>query len=437
MFKSLKLLAILLRKPLISSQLLTLSRVRNFFTTLFGNGVIEEATIQRYKSIYGLNQTDILEIDETENSKDIIILPVIDWWYRFQRPQQISKHLAKLGYRVFYISTAINKIESAKGYKIEGTPTNGVVIVRLACSVKKPLDFLKETISNPIAQELIISLEKFKLDFRVTDPRIIIQHPYWCELYRLIESDKKIYDCLDLYREMKAHRGIDLERLESDLVNISDETVVTSKMISKALGINERGIVIKNGCEPEKFFKVEPRQIVNRPIIGYVGAISDWFDIDLVIELARNKPDWEFQIIGALENKEIKNSLSLSNIKTFGEIPHTELPRLLKNFDVGIIPFKVNTLTQAVNPVKLYEYLAAGLPVVCTNLAEVWNLGHLDVMSSKSSIDFLENVEKALIVANDPQKVILRQDWAKLNSWEARAKSFLAILEKPNRKSIE
>ncbi len=109
---------------------------------------------------------------------------------------------------------------------------------------------------------------------------------------------------------------------------------------------------------------------VSHPVIGFVGLIQDWVDIDLVKYMAERHRDWTIVLVGK-SLVDLASLERLPNVKLLGRKPYESLPSYLKAFDVGIIPFKLNELTRNVNPIKLREYLSAGLPVVSTYMHEV------------------------------------------------------------------
>jgi glycosyltransferase involved in cell wall biosynthesis len=107
-----------------------------------------------------------------------------------------------------------------------------------------------------------------------------------------------------------------------------------------------------------------------RPIVGFVGLIQDWVDIKLVQYMAERHRDWTLVLVGK-SLVDVSSLERLPNVKLLGRKPYESLPQYLKGFDVGIIPFVLNELTRNVNPIKLREYLSAGLPVVSSDIPEV------------------------------------------------------------------
>ena len=109
---------------------------------------------------------------------------------------------------------------------------------------------------------------------------------------------------------------------------------------------------------------------LSHPVVGFVGLIQDWVDIDLIRYMAERHRDWQLVLVGK-SLVDLSSIERLPNVHLLGRKPYESLPAYLKAFDVGIIPFKLNELTRNVNPIKLREYLSAGLPVVSTDMPEV------------------------------------------------------------------
>jgi glycosyltransferase involved in cell wall biosynthesis len=107
------------------------------------------------------------------------------------------------------------------------------------------------------------------------------------------------------------------------------------------------------------------------PVAGYVGVIDERLDLDLVETLAAELPDWRIRMVGPVFKIEPTALPTAPNIEYPGKVDYTELPGVLSSFDVALMPFAHNEATRSISPTKTAEYLAAGLPVVSTAVADV------------------------------------------------------------------
>src|SRR5690606_5429016 len=188
-----------------------------------------------------------------------------------------------------------------------------------------------------------------------------------------------VYDWMDDHAGFSTNAPAMLAT-EERLVAESDLVVVTSrKLEASAQGRARSLVLVPNACEPEHFARVDaaepsPAELagLRSPIIGYFGAISEWFDFDLVRHAARAHPEWTFVLIGSTFGAPPHDDLVRApNVRFLGEKPYGALPSYLARFDVATIPFRLTPLIEATSPVKFFEYLAAGKPVVASRLPEL------------------------------------------------------------------
>jgi hypothetical protein len=165
---------------------------------------------------------------------------------------------------------------------------------------------------------------------------------------------------------------------------------------------------------------------IRKPLLGYFGEMAHWFDFSLIYDIALRHPEWTFALIGAVHVAVDKKLLGLPNVRFLGRKDYAKLPAYLSQFEVCLLPFKINALTSAVNPVKLYEYLAAGKPVVSTPLKEV--LRYQKVVEIADRTKFADAIELALVTSRDPQRVFERQQVAQQNTWDVRIEEIIRIL---------
>ena len=180
---------------------------------------------------------------------------------------------------------------------------------------------------------------------------------------------------------------------------------------------------VPNGIDLEFFKsanKTLPRELqeIPEPRVIYVGAIHDWFDVDLVYYCAKNLPNYSFIIIGP-EQKDLSLLKKLKNVHILGSIPYTKIPAFLYNSQVGIIPFNVKDypdLVNSINPLKMYEYLACGLKVVSVEWEQIKDMADY--------VHFAEDKEEFLsCISNKEERRPL--DLEKM-TWLGRLKELLA-----------
>jgi len=184
-------------------------------------------------------------------------------------------------------------------------------------------------------------------------------------------------------------------------------------------GVNYRHFSEGNRSVPDEYLSI------SRPIAVYVGALDVWFDYDLVNNAARQLPHISFVLIGPEGIARTKLE-KLPNIHLLGKRAYDELPGYLINADVGIIPFNVKKypdLVNCINPLKLYEYMSCGLPVVATKWDELISLSSPAILVQQEE-EFINAVRNCTSLAYDPiplHDYAAKQDWSKriiqLENW--------------------
>lgn len=398
---------------------------------LIKGGVVHSAYLRekdwRARSIRPFHG-DVFPSLPVQNRSDIVLWGVIDWRYRIQRPQHLARGLAECGYRVFYISTSFVN-DRARGFEVEPIDGTGCLFnVRLHLKGRPRIyhaapgaaDFRRLKASVAALLEWTGSREIVS----------IVQHPYWTDIAQSVPDGRLIYDCID------HHGGFDntgeaIDELERTLLAKADAVVVTSQWLHDvAMPHNANVRLIRNAAEFERF-SVPPGQVFADPrgrrVIGYIGAIASWMDIDLLDQIASAFPQCLLLLVGADESGARKCLADRDNVMLTGELPYTELPRYLHGMDVCLLPFKVVPLTLATNPVKIYEYLSAGKPVVATDLPEMVQFGNL-VQTARGRDEFIAKIGSALDISDATEAVTARRAFAAGNTWQCRVSDLLEVI---------
>jgi glycosyltransferase involved in cell wall biosynthesis len=209
-----------------------------------------------------------------------------------------------------------------------------------------------------------------------------------------------VYHCVDEYSEFSGTQKAAVLQMEKRLMKKADVQIVSSTLLYEAKHrYNPKTFIVTHGVDVELFRKacspetVVPREIaqLSHPVVGFIGLIADWVDLELIRFLASARPMWTFLMIGKLET-DSSPIANLTNVHLIGRKQYQELPAYCKGMDIGILPFVINDLTLAANPLKLREYLAAGLPVVSTAIPEAEKLGpHVDIGRTRE--EFLQHLD--------------------------------------------
>lgn len=243
-----------------------------------------------------------------------------------------------------------------------------------------------------------------------------------------------VYYCVDEFSEFEGYDKNAMLSAEARLAAKADLVVATSQALCEAKQqLNPRVVLVTHGVDYEHFARAQgthvavPAEIAElpRPILGFWGLIESWVDVDLFAALAHSRPDWSIVLIGRFA-ADVSALEELPNVHMLGQRPYEQLPAYAKGFDVGLIPFRVNELTCAVNPIKLREYLSSGLPVVSTPMPEVERyLPHVSIASDAAG--FVAACERA-IAENSPERVLGRQTAMQRETWKSKLEEVCGLI---------
>ena len=245
-----------------------------------------------------------------------------------------------------------------------------------------------------------------------------------------------IYHCVDEYAEFSGVPKQALLRMERDLVRRADLVLTSSEQLceERRLG-NPNTHFVPHGVDVDHFAQsldattIIPEDLrrLPRPIVGFIGLLADWVDLALLRAVALARPAWSFALIGKCST-DLAAVRELPNVHLLGQKPFSTLPAYCRGIDVGIIPFRINQLTLRANPLKLREYLAAGLPVVSTPMPEVARFVPL-VHLAQGPAAFLTGIESALAEAERDDAARRRRALSmKAEGWEARVEEISRLI---------
>ena len=369
---------------------------------------------------------------ETTTTFDVICFSIIDWSFRWQRPQQLLSQFAEAGHRVFLFKTTEFLPADGNPFAIERVREN---VWEVTIGPPAMIDVYAGTIEPRTAAWFPELLEAMRRKLNIVSAVSIVQVATWREVAE--EARRRfgwrlVYDCMDEWNSfpgMKPQLLAEEERLvtEADLVTVSAQ-----RLLEKWQGRNARVELVRNATDFEHFAKSAAPESGNRKsgtgqiVIGYFGAIAAWFDVELLAWIAEQRPRYTFVLVGGVFDVDVTSLQRLPNMQLEGQQPYARMPEYLRQFDVCVIPFVVNEITAATDPVKFYEYISLGKPVVSTSMPELRPFAELLYLANGRE-DFLAKLDTAAAEDDDGLRG-RRIEAARANTWPLRAAAMLTAI---------
>jgi len=380
---------------------------------------------------------------------NILCIAAADWSGMWARAQQLMTLLAQEGNTILYIDPPITLLSPLKNPELWSNWSRwweGVRQVDENIYVYTPPVFLpfgnKYAGINNINQKMLaMGLKRVMAKLGFDEEFILWTYLHTsADLIDRIKPGFVVYDCAD---EHAAFTGFinreTVEELEGRLLKRAETVFATAtELYNRKKPFADDIHLVPNGADVEHFkqalaedFPVaEELRGLPKPIIGFYGGISDWIDLESVEAVARKHPQWSVVMVGPVDT-DVSHLKKYSNLHFLGKKDYGRLPTYLKGFDVCLVPFKINDLTVNVNPVKLYEYLAAGKPVVSSPLPEVVQFSEV-VRIGAAPEEFVAGVEAAL-ADTGAEAIARRVAVAEENSWMARCTAMVEAIENRRR----
>ena len=354
-------------------------------------------------------------IRETLNGRKLIVFPAtVDFHYMTQRPQHLASAFAEAGYVVIY-----------------GTLNHQIDKVEITEQITSSLYLLHE--------------HHFPFLSHVFKPEESIYYCLWPNNVKhlgCIPYSYLIYDYMDELSLLDLPRD-ELERDHLKMLNQADLVTVSADRLMSQLPkhILPKALLLNNAVSHEfidavNAYDINSRDLEplgNHPILGYYGAIAEWVDFDLIERLAKELPDSKIVLIGPVTegvSTRVAHILwNHSNVVVLPPCKQLELIPFLKRFDVCMIPFIKNDVTDAVSPVKLFEYFSAGKPVVTSNLAECVKYAPVHIANDhRQFVDLVRNILSATPMKLD----MVAQQLASDNTWKQRVQQIRSKMQSKN-----
>ncbi len=386
-----------------------------------------------------------------DHGHDVLCISSIDWDFIWQGHQEIMSTLAAQGHRVLFLeNTGVrspnfrdlprlrqrirNWWKSTRGFR-EERPN---LFVYSPIVVPLPYSRIARWINRTL---LIQSISRWMRAVGFARPVVwtFLPTPLAHALIDKLEPTLTIYYCIDdLASSSPEARRIASSEVEmfrrANLVFVTSE-----KLRRRAAEVSPHVHFFPFGVRYHSFeqARLAPRNApadiaaLPRPLVGYVGGMHQWIDQDLAAEVARRLPHVTFAFVGPPQC-DLSRLEACPNVTLLGGKPHAELPAYIREFDIGIVPYKLSDYTSNVYPTKLNEYLSMGIPVVATDLVEIsrFNERHGAIVEVANSAEaFAAAIERTLAEPRTPSSIDRRITVAQSNSWQTRIKEMLGLIE--------
>jgi len=367
----------------------------------------------------------------------VVFYPMNDWHTRFQRTQQLATALSRAGYRCLYVNPNLGRqFEQLRHQSPEHRiGVLGGDLYELHVRLPREPVFhhrLLTAAETSIVQEAVgAAIDELRMSPVVQ----VLSFPLWFEAASALRRARGlplIYDCHDLLQgfgdvEPELVAAEQRQLRDADLALFSSEGL-REHFAASDPSLAGRAIILRNAVDIEQFSA--PGGMAPPSTAVYTGALAQWFDVDAIHAAARATPECSISLIGHPETRQVRELASEPNVHLMGEVPYKQLPSLVGQARVGLIPFHLNPLTLATNPIKLYEYFSLGMPVVSSRLPEVEQFRDLVYISSGSA-GFGAALQDALR-EDDLERRLRRKAVARAESWGARANLLSAEFQRLN-----
>ena len=248
-------------------------------------------------------------------------------------------------------------------------------------------------------------------------------------------EDLSVYYCVDEWATFSSVDAQVTARAERKLLERVDITFATSRaLVAAKREICPYTYHAPHGVDHPLFAKAldsdtaipDDLAALPGPRIGFYGTLRDFIDLDLIAQAARLRPDWSFALIGQ-QLCDVSMFRDLPNVHLLGQKPHGRLPAYCRGFDVGLIPYRMDDRVRYVNPLKLREYLSAGVPVVATPMPEVLPLSHLCRVAA-SAEDTVRAIE-ATLAEDSPAARSARSASMAAETWQGRVREITRAID--------
>ena len=347
---------------------------------------------------------------------DILCFSHLRWDFVYQRPQHLLSRFARQQ-RVFYIEEPDFGHEADTYMLRKSKDGVSIVVVQLKGNPDDTsvLDRQKTTLTSCLK------------DQKVVDYILWYYTPMALQVSNHLQPKLIIYDCMDELSAFKFAPPL-LKNLEKQLFEKADIVFTGGQSLYEAKQNQHRNIhAFPSSIDKAHFLQARQDQSdpadqadIPHPQFGYYGVIDERFDINLIENVARERPDWHFVLVGPVVKIDPAILPQLPNIHYMGSKSYAELPYYLQGWDIAIIPFKLDDSTRFISPTKTPEYLAGGKPVISASIRDVVNPYGVEglVHIADDAETFIKCAEKEFATTQRTAWLAKTDAFLEHNSWD-------------------
>lgn len=351
--------------------------------------MVERSGVSRQEDTLLSKQTET----QREQPQTLICFSHLRWNFVYQRPQHLMTRASE-NYRVYFIE------EPIWGDELRVT----------TCQQGDQLTVVVPHLPHGLSHEEFIRYQRQLVDELLEREKITDFVAWYYTPMALLFTDHlkpavTVYDCMD---ELSAFLGAPRELIdkEKELIDQADVVFTGGYSLYEAKRDRHSAVFAFPSSIDFRHFSIaraklpdpDDQRPIDQPRIGFSGVIDERFDRDLIAELARRRPDWQFVMLGPIVKIDPASLPQGPNVHYLGMKDYKQLPTYFSNWDVAILPFALNESTRFISPTKTPEYLSAGLPVVSTPIRDVirtyGNAGFAQIAHDARS--FEQAIERAL-----------------------------------------
>jgi glycosyltransferase involved in cell wall biosynthesis len=383
--------------------------------------------------------------------RDIVCISFVSWDEHWGTPQQHMSRLARQN-RILFVDQPISPLSLLTGHRRRRDLVDQLRRWRSQSREVRPNVFVAappptlplryHKLGNSINAFIMrrwLRRQTTRLGFR--DPIFWNFLPSFPHIGKAVHPSLSVYHCVDDFTAIPHwwSPASVVRAREAECCRESDVVVCTGrKLVSSRRKHNSNTHFVPEGADVDLFATAMspdtrmPDDIAALPnkVVGYIGVVDWRLDGELIAMMARRRPDWSFAFVGPVLSgvHAMPEMEALLNVHFFGNRKIEDLPAYVKKMDVCLIPYILNDYTHHIFPLKLYEYMAAGKPIVASDMEEMRPYAGDEMTIAHSREEFLATIDDA--IANDtPERARSRQEAARNESWDHRVEQVSAIIE--------